>query len=269
MSIKLNNSISFKDLNIRLSGTKEDPLFCGKDLCDLLGLKNSRSSIALLSKSQRVSILCAPLENGQKMTYVNESGLYRLVMKSRKEESIEFQNWICNEVLPTIRKYGQYPKPENEKIEENNRLYLTNETELHYKVVEYIREYCPNLLITASLGEFQDTKEKRIEAYKKGYIGGMPDIIIFDKSGNYNSFVIELKTPTGKGVLSLKQKDILKEFENRGSKVLISNDIFEIITELKDYNDNIKYVKKIKCDKCNKSYCTVKALENHKKKLNH
>ena len=42
------------------------------------------------------------------MTFVNESGLYRIIFKSRKEKALEFQDWVCSEVIPSIRKHGAY-----------------------------------------------------------------------------------------------------------------------------------------------------------------
>ena len=48
-------------------------------------------------------------KNYQKNTiYINESGLYQLIMRSKKPEAKKFQTWVCDEVLPTLRKTGQY-----------------------------------------------------------------------------------------------------------------------------------------------------------------
>lgn len=47
------------------------------------------------------------------MLTVYEAGLYRLIFKSRKPEAKQFQKWVFNEVLPSIRKHGTYPPPEN------------------------------------------------------------------------------------------------------------------------------------------------------------
>lgn len=59
-----------------------------------------------------------------------------------------------------------------------------NETDLHCKVVQYIRRFYPEAIIVAGLGENQDTPAKRINSWKKGCQKGQPDIIImnFNKS---------------------------------------------------------------------------------------
>jgi hypothetical protein len=49
---------------------------------------------------------------------------------------------------------------------------LLNETDLHYKVIEYIRLYHPDALIVAGLGEYQDSGTRRKDAFYKGYTGG-------------------------------------------------------------------------------------------------
>jgi hypothetical protein len=80
-------------------------------------------------------------------------------------------------------------------------LKLINETDLHYVVIRYIRIYHPDALIIAGLGEYQDTVQRRSDAYCKGYLGGQPDIIITNPMNGYTGFAIELKTPKGKGVI--------------------------------------------------------------------
>ena len=52
--------------------------------------------------------------------------------------------------------------------------------DLHQKVVAYIRKYYPDVMINASLGENQDTSEKRIISYKAGYMKGSPDLNIME-----------------------------------------------------------------------------------------
>lgn len=66
---------------------------------------------------------------------------------------------------------------------------------MHIKVVQYIRRFYPDALITAGLGELQDTSNKRIKSYRKGYQGGQPDIIIANQHKHYDGLCIELKTP--------------------------------------------------------------------------
>jgi len=54
---------------------------------------------------------------------------------------------------------------------------IANETDLHYKVVQYIRRFHSNAILVAGLGENQDTPAKRIDSWRKGYTKGQPDIM--------------------------------------------------------------------------------------------
>ena len=85
------------------------------------------------------------------------------------------------------------------------------ESRLHKKIVEYIRENYPNVLIDAGLGELQDSSYKRIQAWEKGYTAGKPDLLIFNHSGPWKGFAIEFKSPRGLGILSEKQKIYLEK----------------------------------------------------------
>ena len=78
------------------------------DICRALDLRNPRKVMNDLSKG--VTNSYPLLTNGglQNMTFVNESGLYRTIFKSRKEKALEFQDWVCSEVIPSIRKHGAY-----------------------------------------------------------------------------------------------------------------------------------------------------------------
>ena len=78
------------------------------DICRALDLRNPRKVMNDLPKG--VTNSYPLLTNGglQNMTFVNESGLYRTIFKSRKEKALEFQDWVCSEVIPSIRKHGAY-----------------------------------------------------------------------------------------------------------------------------------------------------------------
>lgn len=87
-----------------------EPWFVAKDVCDALGYGNSREA---LSKHVRdrwkntVTIRDGITGNPEK-TIINEAGLFALVMKSKMPKAVEFQDWVCEEVLPSIRKHGAY-----------------------------------------------------------------------------------------------------------------------------------------------------------------
>ena len=124
----------------------------------------------------------------------------------------------------------------------NNTLNITNETELHYKVVDYIRNYISEeAIIIPGLGEYQINSSIRTDAYKRGYKGGQPDLILLNKHNNYKGLAIELKTPTGLGVISDKQKNYINSLDNNGFLTLISNNYDEIITTIIKYSMGLEY----------------------------
>ena len=140
----------------------------------------------------------------------------------------------------------------------NNTLNITNETELHYKVVDYIRNYISEeAIIIPGLGEYQINSSIRTDAYKRGYKGGQPDLILLNKHNNYKGLAIELKTPTGLGVISDKQKNYINSLDNNGFLTLISNNYDEIITTIIKYSMGLEYnshPQEIKKDDCENYY---------------
>ena len=82
-------------------------------MCDILGIESARSSIADFDPDEKGVRTVYTLGGKQNLATVYEAGLYRLVFKSRKSEAKRFQKWVLGEVLPSIRKYGIYPPPED------------------------------------------------------------------------------------------------------------------------------------------------------------
>ena len=86
---------------------------------------------------------------------------------------------------------------------------IENETDLHTKVVAFLKKRYQHSLLVASFCENQDSPYKRIDSYKKGYLRGSPDLIVLNLHKNYTGFAIEFKNPNGKGVLSHDQSKML------------------------------------------------------------
>ena len=92
---------------IRTAGTSEEPLFCLSDVAKALEYVNPAK--AVIDHCKGVSILETPTNGGiQKIKYGTEAEVYRLVMKSNSPKAEAFQDWVCGEVLPSIRKNGAY-----------------------------------------------------------------------------------------------------------------------------------------------------------------
>ena len=93
---------------------KGEPWFVAKDVCDVLGLKNSRDTMSSLDEDEKGVAISDTPGGKQSVAIINESGLYSLILKSRKPEAKAFKKWVTSEVLPSIRKYGYYISPGSE-----------------------------------------------------------------------------------------------------------------------------------------------------------
>lgn len=101
-------SFVFHDLPIRAAERAGEVWFVLSDCCRVLGVGNSRDAAARLDEDQRgVDNIDTP-GGPQSMTIVNESGLYALILTSRKPEARDFRRWVCGEVIPEIRRSGGY-----------------------------------------------------------------------------------------------------------------------------------------------------------------
>ena len=90
-----------------------EPYFVGADVTDILGYKNSRDALAKRVDAEDKGVAkCDTLGGDQEMTVINESGLYSLIITSKKPEAKRFKRWITSDVLPSIRKHGMYATPE-------------------------------------------------------------------------------------------------------------------------------------------------------------
>lgn len=109
----MNNSIQrfdFKGAALRtLIDENGEPWFVAKDVCDVLELSNVGQALARLDNDEKSSITLNDGTPGNpNRAIVSESGLYALVLASRKPEAHEFKRWVTHEVLPQIRKTGGY-----------------------------------------------------------------------------------------------------------------------------------------------------------------
>ena len=107
-NIKIFNHPQFGD--IRTTGTPDNPEFCAMDLCRALGYSNGRDAVAKHVDDDDVAKRDTTDSIGrtQQLTYVNESGMYSLVLGSKLESAKKFKHWVTSEVLPAIRKSGTY-----------------------------------------------------------------------------------------------------------------------------------------------------------------
>ena len=284
----LEKKFANKDLGIELNSyidKQQNVWFVGKDVAEILGYSKTRDALSRhVDKEDKKQLFTyhttvhktgtvAPsgsmctyhttvhktgtvAPSGSMCTYINESGFYSLLLSSKLETAKKFKHWITSQVLPSIRKYGFYKMFDNP----NNKMFkIENETDLHYKVVELIRKYYPDSLLVAGLGENQDTGEKRLDSYKKGYQRGQPDLMILDYHIEYKGLCIEFKSPTNNYCVSESQIKMKDKYRNNDYAFILSNDYDKISKNIHKYMAGVR----IPCKYCPKAFRSKTTLNNH------
>jgi anti-repressor protein len=99
----------FRGSQVRIVVIDGEPWFVAGDVCYVLGYSNSRDAVAKhVRDSQRGVSRIATSSGEQPATIISEGGLYRLMMRARTALADEFQDWVTDEVLPTIRRTGSF-----------------------------------------------------------------------------------------------------------------------------------------------------------------
>ncbi|WP_181415275.1 BRO family protein [Gilliamella apicola] len=137
---------NFKNSPVRTTEINNQIWFLANDVCSILEYKNPRKAIADHCKSKGVTkrytpTLCdvtkrdttSKARKSQEMVYINEPNLFRLIIKSKQEKAVLFEEWVMEELLPTIRKTGSYSLTINAEQQQqiqqavNERVYRTGE----------------------------------------------------------------------------------------------------------------------------------------------
>ena len=121
-----------------------EPWFVAKDVCEVLELGNPSQALTRLDEDERNTIILNEGIGNPEKSIVSESGLYSLILGSRKPEAKQFKRWITHEVIPSIRKHGTYMTPNFVESALNN----------------------PDTMITF-LQKYKEEQQKRIEAEKQ------------------------------------------------------------------------------------------------------
>ncbi len=129
----IDNSFNFNNETVRIIGSFEEPWFIAKDVCSILGLSNVTEAIRHIPEKWRSSEILSTPSGNQNTNIINEAGLYKLIMRSNKKVAQKFQEWVCEEVLPSLRKKGEYKMKE--------------EYQLKLKKLEEEKEEAENLLM--------------------------------------------------------------------------------------------------------------------------
>ena len=98
-----------ENVSIRTKVIAGEPWFVGKDVCNLLGIANTKDALSRLDDDERRGVgITDPIGRNQQVNCINESGLYHLIFISRKPEAKTIRRWVTGTVLPSIRRTGSY-----------------------------------------------------------------------------------------------------------------------------------------------------------------
>ena len=111
---------NFQENQVRTQNRNNEVWFCLKDVCSILELSNSRKVVERLNEKGVTTSDTLTKGGMQKMTFINESNLYKVIFQSRKPQSEQFTEWVTSEVLPKLRRNGYYSITESRPIEDSN-----------------------------------------------------------------------------------------------------------------------------------------------------
>lgn len=98
----------FDGVNIRTFTRDDQPWFVVADIAQALDYRDAADATRLLDSDEKGTHILRTLGGNQKVSVCNESGMYHLVLSSRKPEAKQFRKWVTSEVLPAIRRDGRY-----------------------------------------------------------------------------------------------------------------------------------------------------------------
>lgn len=144
MANKIMKFVSETFGNVRGMYIDGQPWLFAKDVCKGLGIKNVSDAVARLKADEKMTIGNGDSHSGKRggarmYLIVNEPGIYRLIFTSRTPKAEEFQHWVFHEVLPSIRRYGEYRLAWNEARTGGKVTRLTF-TDAIQKFIEYLKE---------------------------------------------------------------------------------------------------------------------------------
>ena len=154
--------------NIRVVENSGEPWFVGKDIATILGYAKPENAIANhVDNEDKTSTLIQGSGSNykSKAILINESGLYSLILSSKLPQAKAFKRWVTSEVLPAIRKHGNYAAPK----QENKSKSIDLEIRLNNSKARMASEY-------RRIAEMTDIKEYKHICQQKAVevLAGMP-----------------------------------------------------------------------------------------------
>ena len=148
---------------IRTVTIDNEPWFVGKDVATALGYKNTRQAILTNVMDEDKGVHSVDTPSGkQEMTVINESGLYALIFGSKLDSAKRFKHWVTSEVLPSIRKNGNYQMMQHESSELSPQLQMLQGLLDQMKETEIANKKRDRQIALA-----QETAEKAVETTER------------------------------------------------------------------------------------------------------
>lgn len=204
----------FENNKMRTQEIDNQIYFCLKDVCNILELSNNRKVVERLNEKGVTTSNTLTKGGMQKMTFINESNLYKVIFQSRKPQAERFTEWVTSEVLPTLRKTGSYQMPTNpmqalelmfQALKETN----DGVTQIEKRVTE-IEENAP--LTPSEYSMLCRKINERIRTIK--HERGLEHLNREQQSELYRSINRDIKTVTGVQVRSqIRQKALSRVLE--------------------------------------------------------
>lgn len=153
-------SFNYEPNEVRIALVNEEPHFCLKDVCDILAIGNISDTAKRLDDGGIAKIEVPTTSGDQEMWFVNEPNLYRVIFRSNKKEAKTFQDWVFNEVLPSIRKNGIYVQTTEVQMPE----LMTKVNELEHRLESFV-----------TLNSFEARKFQKVIAKRVYELGLEPE----------------------------------------------------------------------------------------------
>ncbi|MGL4994476.1 MAG: BRO-N domain-containing protein [Bacteroidales bacterium] len=138
--------------NVRVEVINKEPMFVLRDVCKALEIQNVSQCKDRL-KEKGVSTTYTLTKGGmQQVTVINEANLYKCIFQSRTESAERFQDWVCEDVIPSIRKTGAYsisPK------ESKRRITSPATREAHMVMYEGVRAVSADWIVAEGYGSYR------------------------------------------------------------------------------------------------------------------
>lgn len=191
--VQIFSNEQFGNVRIVMNDSNE-PMFCLKDLCDALSLSNNRKVKSQLDEDVTQSY---PLETAggvQQATFVNEAGMYTVILRSDSPKAKPMQKWVTGEVLPSIRKHGAY------MTEQTLEKALTS----------------PDFLIQLATN-LKEEKQKRLEAEEKNR-DNAPKVLFADavSTSQRSCLISELAKVLSQNGVDMGQNRLFKWMRDNG-----------------------------------------------------